>query len=104
MSTFSSSVQRIGDGVFVRLPGNIFEYHGGLLSARVEDNGSSCGSHEGFNFHLHTPHAGAAEPQEVDRNFSIQGRGEVAEFFQLMQALGRALGYLKDGGVDGGRF
>lgn len=90
------SAEVLGHGVFVTLPGGVFEYHGGWLTARIEDNGSSSGSHSGFTVTLHTPHAGAGEPEEVVQRFTVMGNGEQAEFFRLMQRLGRAMGCLKD--------
>lgn len=80
-----------------------FEHHSYWLTATIEENEFSSGSGCGTTVRFWAPWAGSnGGSDDKGQEFTIQGRAEHHEFFQLMQRIGRALGYLEPG--PEGRF
>lgn len=74
-----------------------FEHHSFWLTAAIEENGSLSGSGAATTIRFWQPWAGAnGGTDKQGQTFTIQGSSEHREFFQLMQRLGRALGYLPE--------
>lgn len=73
-----------------------FEHHSFWLTASVEENGVTSGSGCATTIRFWQPWAGSnGGTDEHGQEFTVQGTSEHREFFQLMQRLGRALGYLE---------
>jgi hypothetical protein len=72
-----------------------FEHHSFWLSATVEENELTSGSGCATTIRFWAPWAGSnGGGDDKGQEFTVQGRAEHHEFFQLMQRIGRALGYL----------
>lgn len=74
-----------------------FEHHSFWLTAAIEENASMSGSGRATTIRFWQPWAGANGGSDSNgQEFTIQGASEHREFFELMQRLGRALGYLPE--------